>query len=169
MSAFSEFQRQLAQQYPSLPVPEFEELPDNLIDELSDYLISMLPGNVEDESFEHYRSRRPFVFCNGNEKFAQAYREQNELAHWGVAIPCKLAIAWVPRKYLVWHETLHLLNAKDCYNKFGINKCPNPRCIMRRAPMRETCGNQLTLCSKNLKRIQTFSAELAAHAQITMR
>ena len=81
-----------------------------------------------------------------------------------LAIPCLFAIAWEPNEYLLWHETLHLMNAKDCYNKFGINKCPDPRCIMRRAPSRINCGDRLTLCSKNVKRIQRFAMDVATAA-----
>ena len=124
----------------------------------------MLPGNVDDGSFSNFQSKTIFIFCDGDEDFSQAYQAHNELAHWGVAIPCTLAIAWEPNKYLIWHEILHLLNAKDCYNKFGINKCPNSHCIMRRAPSSMNCGSRLTLCSKNVKRIEQFGAHVAVAA-----
>ncbi len=57
------------------------------------------------------------------------------------------------------------MNAKDCYNKFGINKCPVPQCIMRRAPSRLNCGENLALCSKNVKRIQQYALTIATIAE----
>jgi len=165
-SAFLGFQQQLHEFYPSFTVPKFSPLSDTLLDGLAEYLVSMLPGKSHDELLGNYASKKIFVFCDGDEPFVKAFQDQNELAHWGVAIPCTLAIAWEPRDYLVWHETLHLMNAKDCYNKFGINKCPSPQCIMRRAPSPENCGGRLELCSKNIKRIQRFTAELAADARL---
>ena len=146
-------------------MPQFVRMPTSLTEQLPSYLMAMLPGNVIDDSFADFQSRYFFIYCDSGRDFAVAYQEQNALAHWGVAIPCKFAIAWEPNKYLLWHESLHLMNAKDCYNKFGINKCPNHRCIMRRAPSLANCGDRLTLCSKNIKRISRFSADVAASAE----
>gem|GEM_PF-5442972 len=161
IDALDQMRHQLQFNYPQLPVPKFSALPNNLVDQLPEYFIAMIPGNANEDSFQQHQAKYIFVLCDEHEAFVQAYQEQNELAHWGVAIPCSFAIAWEPNKYLLWHEALHLMNAKDCYNKFGINKCREPKCIMRRAPSRANCGDQLTLCSKNLKRIQRFATDSA--------
>ena len=159
LTAFHEFDHQLSRNYPQLPPVKFSKLPDEHIETLPEYLVAMLPGRFDDGSFADFEFKRTFVFCNEQEDFVRAYQQENHLAHWGVAIPCTLAIAWEPSKYLFWHELLHLLNAKDCYNKFAINKCPNAHCIMRRAPSEANCGDQLTLCSKNVERIRRHAAE----------
>ena len=154
LGAFEQLNEQFQFHYPDLPTPSFKPLPVDLLPGLSDYLLSSLPGSVCDISYEEYEAKRLFVLCNGDEDFVSVYQGDNELAHWGVAIPCKLAIAWHPGTYLVWHEVMHLFDAKDCYNKFGINKCPNPTCLMRRSPTPSNCGHRLSLCSKNIKRVK---------------
>ena len=163
LATFDELGEQLQNHYPRLPRPEFSPLPIELADHLPDYLVSMLPGQAENEQLaSKFSSHSIFVFCDQRDCLVRTFQEENELAHWGVALPCTFAVAWIANKFLVWHEVLHLLNAKDCYNKFGINKCPNLRCIMRRAPSLKTCGDRLTLCTKNVKRIQRFAADRLA-------
>ncbi len=68
-----------------------------------------MPGQRNEDRFEEYRGKRIFVLCERQQDFAVAYREQNQLAHWGVAIPEQVAIAWHGCKYLLWHEILHLM------------------------------------------------------------
>ncbi len=128
-----------------------------------------MPGQRNEDRFEEYRGKRIFVLCERQQDFAVAYREQNQLAHWGVAIPEQVAIAWHGCKYLLWHEILHLMNAKDCYNKFGFNKCHEPHCIMRLAPSPNDCGGRLVMCTKNQKRIQRYVTELSAIADFDCR
>lgn len=170
VGAFEEFANQLRTNYPQLPVPFFSTLPADHVEQLPEYLIAMLPGRANSEkAFSQFQSKTIFVFCDGHEDFAVAYQEHNNLARWGVAIPCRFAIAWEPNKYLLWHETLHLVNAKDCYNKYGINKCPNAQCIMRLAPSHVNCGGSLSLCSKNVKRVQQFALDVKTAAEIDGR
>ncbi len=169
LAMFEELEQQLRSNFPELLPLHFSALDPSLFAELPSYLMSQLPGSRTKNSyaessavFTEFDSKRLFVFCKGNEDMTLAYRESNPLASWGVAIACKLAIAWVPNPYLVWHEILHLIDAKDCYNKFGIHKCPASRCIMQLVPSRIHCGERLILCSKNVQRIRRFGAEQIA-------
>jgi hypothetical protein len=161
-ASFAEFTWQMGLCFPDIHRIEFTRLLLDHHPNLSDYLVAHLPGRVICQEFGELDSMRLFIFCDWTESFAEMYREENELAHWGVAIPGRLAIAWEPNKYLLWHEALHLLNAKDCYNKFGINKCPVDTCIMRRAPSKSSCGPDLVLCTNNRRRIHRYIAELEA-------
>ncbi len=160
VNSLSELANQLTAQYPLLPSLWFARLDQSLRAYIPDYALSLLPGRMHSDEFNCFQAKRIFIFCNGHEDFVQELRTENELAHWGIAIPGKIAVAWHPSKYLIWHEALHLLNAKDCYNKFGINKCPNARCVMRRAPSRASCGDELSLCSKNVTRIERFATDV---------
>jgi hypothetical protein len=161
-NTFADFQRNLAQQYPQIASPPFASLPAKLVHELPGYLISQLPGTIQDDDeWTPYSDKLIFVMCSGQEEFVKVHQAQNDLAHWGIAVRCKFSIAWEPNQHLIWHELLHLFNAKDCYNKFGINKCPAKHCLMRRATHQPNYGygTKLTLCSKNLRRIQRFVVE----------
>ena len=162
VSYFNRLTEQLVDFYPELKPPTFKRLDESIVHRVPSYLVSLIPGSIPREEFSDLAKKRLFVLCEPDDWFVEPFQLENELAHWGVAIPRRIAIAWEPREFLIWHETLHLLNAKDCYNKFGINKCTNGLCLMRRSPTRDRCGNRLMICSKNVKRIQVdYQEELA--------
>lgn len=145
---------QLETHYPS--IPRFNTLPlEATYDSVFDHLRRNMPGvntDPEDQDKE-LLGKRLFVLCPDDHPFVVDARAENPLAHWGIAVPMCFSVAWVDNHFLWWHEALHLFNAKDCYNKFGINKCPENRCVMQASPTRYSCGGRLHLCTKNQKRL----------------
>lgn len=123
------------------------------------HLEQCLPGRSSETPSVDFDSKRIFVLCLSDHPFVELAREENRLAAWGIAVPMRISVAWVENPFLWWHEALHLFNAKDCYNKFGINKCKEPRCVMQASPTTESCGGRLYLCSKNQRRIATEPIE----------
>ena len=145
---------QLEVHYPTIPrfdVEPIEEMEDRVIGHLHRSMSE--PYADPDEHDASLLGKRIFVLCSEDHPFVRAARDENPRAHWGIAVPMTFSVAWVHNHFLWWHEALHLFNAKDCYNKFGINKCPEDRCVMQASPTRESCGGRLHLCSKNQKRL----------------
>ncbi len=139
-----------------LAIPAIDVAPLNAADDVVlSHMKRNLPGSFRTDSdiSEELSSKRLFVLCPAGHPFVETARQENPLAHWGIAVPMCFSAAWVDNPYLWWHEALHLFNAKDCYNKFGINKCRDSRCIMQVSPTETTCGGRLYLCSKNQRRI----------------
>lgn len=99
---------------------------------------------------------RVFVFCGYDEEYVAAIKLREPGAQWGAAIEDHWALAWTrDNKYLLWHETLHLLCAKDCYDKVSYARtCTEPRCIMQYVPTAENCGAGFHLCEENVQRIR---------------
>ena len=118
-------------------------------------MLRNMPGVVTEDSEQHpvLHEMKLLLLVPEDHSFVKTAREDNPRAHWGIGVPCRFSVAWVDNRFLWWHEALHLFNAKDCYNKFGINKCPELRCVMQASPTHESCGGRLHLCSKNIRRI----------------
>jgi len=145
---------QLSRHYPTVPGIKAISYKPSSIESLRSYLHRKMPGSdptIDVQS--EFDDKRIFIVCNESDPFVADAQKENPLAHWGIAIPNTFSVAWVNNPYLWWHETLHLFNAKDCYNKYGINKCPEPRCVMQASPTDATCGSRLFLCSKNQRRL----------------
>lgn len=153
--AMAELGRQLRAYYPAIGPIGAIPLPPELVDEVPAHLLRNLPGTVTPDEQQHpsLHCMKLLALCGADHPFVEVARRHNPRAHWGIAVPRRFAVAWVDNPYLWWHEALHLFNAKDCYNRFGINKCPERRCIMQASPLAETCGGRLHLCSKNARRI----------------
>lgn len=73
----------------------------------------------------------------------------------GMAVPRRFAAVWHPNRLLWWHEALHLLGARDCYDRLGRNRCAEPRCVMRAFAMTETGDGRLRLCGKDCRRVSS--------------
>ena len=159
-----ELGRQLEVHYPSIPAICCKHLDSELAENLSDYLLQCLSGRLVDDKDEpaEYAQKRLMILCAEDHPFVQMAQEDNPRAHWGIAVPRQFSVAWVNNKYLWWHEALHLFNAKDCYNRFGINKCQQPHCVMQASPTVHSCGGRLHLCSKNIRRLSEFDPEFDA-------
>ncbi len=151
----AELGNQLADHYSEIPPIAAELMPADLIDEIPAHLSRNMPGVVTDDCDQHpaLSGMRLLILVSEDHPFVDTARADNPRAHWGLGVPCKFSVAWVDNKYLWWHEALHLFNAKDCYNKFGINKCPEQRCVMQASPTHRSCGGRLHLCSKNVHRL----------------
>jgi hypothetical protein len=152
-SALTELSEQLESTSPSIPSFTVRRWDRDARDELMERLTDLLRIRSSGEPVIGLTNSRLFVLCDERHPFVAAAREENPRAHWGIAFPRRYAVAWVGNKYLWWHEALHLFNAKDCYNKFGINKCREPYCVMQASPTQHSCGGRLYLCSKNVRRI----------------
>src|SRR5207247_453781 len=90
-------------------------------------------------------------------------REFNRCAKAGAAGQQEYALVWTPsNKYIIWHEAMHLLNARDCYrdhdgcaecgsgsiataSKYSESKC-DCGCIMQYNPNETTCRGRLYVC-----------------------
>ena len=155
LSSVAELGDQLNSFYPKAGTVRPALLAEGLADQLTAHLCRNMPGVVTDDKDHHpsLQNRRLLILMPESHPFVSLAREDNPRAHWGVAVPGRFSVAWVNNKYLWWHETLHLFNAKDCYNKFGINKCREPRCVMQASPTEEACEGRLYLCSKNVHRL----------------
>lgn len=90
--------------------------------------------------------------CQGNEPFAKRAREKNTNAKWGAAQIGEYALIWEPdNKYLFWHETLHVVGAKDSYDEQSLQTvCEDDRCIMQYVPNETNCGGELFICENNI-------------------
>lgn len=161
LSAVDELNAQLSQYYPEVPGIAGEPLAAELTSSVDSHLLRNMPGDATDDEDQHpdLQGKRLLILLPEEHPFVGIARQDNPQAVWGIAVPGRFSVAWVDNKYLWWHEALHLLNAKDCYNKFGIHKCREARCIMQAAPTHGSCGGRLHLCSKNLRRIATLAFE----------
>lgn len=130
---------------------------------------------------EHLRSiaqssARPnlSILCSPESKIAQLARKQSPEALWGFsnADPehpegkCGWCSATyeLGNKFILWHETLHVLGADDCHD---CDRNPGPtcgckNCIMRYVPTPESVGEWPFLCKENLDRIQRRTGTGAA-------
>lgn len=95
--------------------------------------------------------RRLIVGCREDDVLAKRF-DQPEW--WGGNNNC-LSVCWrIPDEFVVWHEALHLLGAKDCYDESGRTTCELPKCIMQYVPCRENVGDWSFLCSENIQRVK---------------
>lgn len=63
-------------------------------------------------------------------------------------------------KYVIWHEALHLLGARDCYDTSDPWQnpgptCELPNCLMQYAPTSEAVRDWPFLCQNNLDLIES--------------
>ncbi|MEM9701175.1 MAG: hypothetical protein AAF907_01875 [Planctomycetota bacterium] len=155
LSAVGDLAERLRIEYPVVPPVDAERLPKTPHDEVTSYLRSLLPGSqtADRPAPEILENKLILVRLSPSDPFVSEAKEHSPVIGWGYAIPRRVAVVWHDNPSLIWHETLHLLGAKDCYNRFGMNKCPEPRCLMRWFPMSQLGDGQLYLCGKNVRRI----------------
>lgn len=97
------------------------------------------------------------VICSPNSHVAKAILKSNPAALWGGSNGQFSAVYEPMNEFVLWHETLHLLGAEDCYN-LEINDegptCECSNCIMQYAPTQNTVGTWPFLCDGNINRIR---------------
>lgn len=154
-AAVDELAERLVREYPAVTPIRAEVASDVAEDVLVDFLRSSLPGSRPSDRSNRggLADRRTLAWLPPDHPFVAEAKRHTPSVEWGLAVPRRFAVVWHPNRLLWWHETLHLFGAKDCYNKFGVNKCPEPRCLMRCFSMREQDDGGLRLCGKNVRRI----------------
>ena len=100
---------------------------------------------------------RLLVCCLEGASLAQKCLEAEPKALWGAKCG-RLAVVYKLSTCAIWHESLHLLGATDCYNKENLDAKPEPtckhkQCIMQYEPTRGTVDGRLPLCNKNVELI----------------
>ena len=93
--------------------------------------------------------------CPENHELARVAEADNRKAVWGGVLG-RLGLTYRPEaRHVVWHEALHLLGAKDCYElpDEGPN-CGTAKCIMRYVPREDTVGEWPFLCQSNCEAVQ---------------
>ena len=96
------------------------------------------------------------VYCPEDSAPAQAGRDGEPTAEWGVACG-RLAAVWKPdHPGLVWHEALHLLGAEDCYCRgcLASPTCERSNCVMQFVPPANVGSGPPFLCHKNIALIR---------------
>jgi hypothetical protein len=159
-SALHELADKLKESYPNLPLVEVRELSQSERKHLDAYLRRPRAGFKTNHSEPTpLDGKLVFVFCERDDPIAKAARKENPLADWGAAREDDYALAWTPdNKFLIWHEAMHLLFAKDCYDSAGKTTCEEPLCIMQYVPCDQNCGGDLRLCRANVQRLIANSA-----------
>ncbi len=94
-----------------------------------------------------YGHGRAVLVCESGHPFAQLSRNSLEYAEWGIANGCVALVYGSVEKGVIWHETLHLLGATDCYNTSNPMEnpgptCELPTCIMCFAPTTSSRGSE---------------------------
>ena len=104
-----------------------------------------------------YDDTRILVMCSQSSPLAKAVRENNPDAKWGGSLG-RLAVVWHEDRYVLWHEALHLINARDCYTGLKPD-CDLSTCIMQYVPTRANVGDWPFLCSTNIGLLRTSEAQ----------
>lgn len=101
---------------------------------------------------------RLLIYCSPSSAVAQVAQAENPNACWGASLRGFFSAVYdLGNKPILWHETLHLLNAEDCYddrNPSVPTGCElGDRCIMQWAPTSRTINEWPFLCTRNVKLI----------------
>jgi hypothetical protein len=99
------------------------------------------------------------VRCLEDSPIALAAKKENPLAEWGIALGLWAVVYAMNNKYIIWHESLHLYTAEDCYcreNPEGPTTCELPGCIMQYAPCEGKVAPWPFLCRKNLDHVRSY-------------
>jgi len=98
------------------------------------------------------------VYCPSDSLIARIAMREQPSAVWGAAISPLAAVYSRNNKVAVWHETLHLLTAEDCYMEDNPSQkkpdCNLDGCMMEYAAPESTCESMPFLCDKNVHRLQ---------------
>lgn len=105
------------------------------------------------------------VFCDSRHRLARKCLDASPNALWGVACGGLAVCYALGNDCAIWHEALHLLGAKDCYEEENPSRnpgptCENPECIMQYAPTKGVVDSFLPLCSGNAGRIKSLFASI---------
>jgi len=103
---------------------------------------------------------RLVVRCSRGNPLAKTCLTAYPDACWGLTSCKMLAVVYDDRKVALWHEVLHLLGAKDCYDLPDRGPtCSHRRrhlpCIMQYEPIEGEVGGKLQICPENIELIQS--------------
>lgn len=105
--------------------------------------------------------RSLIIHCGHDCASAQSARKHCPSAVWGIAWPGKIALVYPPLSLLdpsqiIWHETLHLLGAEDCYDlRNGFQQsCELSGCVMQYEPTIASVCEWPYICGSNQSRIR---------------
>ena len=156
-TALSELTVILKVRYPELPevgimrIPTMDEAPISRVSHIAD-----IAGYRDNQASDWNHANKIFGFCKGVEDFVCAAQRKNEMAVWGATWANEVALSWIPdNKFLIWHEFMHLLFAKDCYDDGdGCQPCSEQYCLMQYAPTAQSCHDGFFLCPQADLRIR---------------
>jgi len=98
------------------------------------------------------------VYCPSDSLIARVAMREQPSAVWGAAMSPLAAVYSRDNKVAIWHETLHLLTAEDCYMEDNPSQkkpdCNLDGCMMEYAAPESTCESMPFLCDKNVHRLQ---------------
>lgn len=94
-----------------------------------------------------------------DDRFAEAAKDAHSDAVWGCCCGKVALVYRNPEKAVIWHETLHLLGAEDCYDCSDPEANPGPtcdlvNCIMQYAPSDDHLLERPFLCRQNILRVR---------------
>ena len=93
--------------------------------------------------------------CDLHHRIAKLAIQANRHALWGAAYDGIAFVYGEMGRYVVWHETLHLFGADDCYELPNEGPtCNLTNCIMQYAPTTTRVGNWPFLCEENISRVR---------------
>jgi hypothetical protein len=133
----------------------FKELPEKFISDIHSILnknkeFNVLSADISDYFLDKFQDRvaNLVVFCNSESNLCKKALEMNPHALWGCACGRLAAVYKANDMCPIWHETLHLFGAIDCYDDDSPNSinCENQNCLMQYASVTET----LELCNYNI-------------------
>jgi len=97
---------------------------------------------------------RLFIYCSPSNYVAVAAHREEPVAKWGGTCWPLASLYEYNNKNGVFHETLHLLGAEDCYEKKDPSQkkpdCNLDSCIMEYSPPVNISENWPFLCDKNV-------------------
>ena len=134
--------------------PVIEPLPEDLEEILVPHLRAPdIEGCVR--AIQEAGAGQPFgvsIYCDPRQPAACAARERLAHAQWGLSMKGIFSLTYCAgNKWILWHETLHLLGAQDHYSlKEFETTCELPTCIMQYAPSELTVGERPCLCQETL-------------------
>jgi hypothetical protein len=129
----------------------------------TDLGIRDISGNVAETMFDEIGTLTTLVVrCSTDHPLAQTCLDADPDACWGLKNG-GLAVVYDDREVALWHEVLHLLGAKDCYDLPADPgpTCEHPRCIMQYAPQVGEVQGKLQICPENAERIQRVLSQIA--------
>ena len=142
----------------------FTELPGEYESDIHE-ILQDIPDSVHDWEHEllHYYADKQkhisntLIICPKDSHLAKLCLRIKPDAPWGLATSTLSFVYEIRDKYIVWHETLHLLGADDCYDLSKNDRGPScdlPNCVMQYEATMTNVGTWPFLCKENLQRIR---------------
>jgi hypothetical protein len=123
--------------------------------ELTSVHLAEIAADVSCHLALKYGRARAVILSDEDHPFAIAARRAIPSALWGCACGNVAFIYGSSDKHVIWHESLHLMGAVDCYDADNPEADPGPNCerlncIMQYVPDSSTVGQWPFLCERNL-------------------